>query len=38
MRAQTEAMAWECPPVKPVSDRKRAGDNGKRTPNVVLIS
>ncbi len=29
-RSQTEAMAWECPPVKPVSDRKRA-------PNVVLV-
>ncbi len=29
-RSQTEAMAWECPPVKPVGDRKRA-------PNVVLV-
>jgi hypothetical protein len=30
MRSQTEEMAWECPPVKPIADRKRA-------PNVVLM-
>jgi len=30
LRSQTEAKAWECPPVKPVSERKRA-------PNVVLV-
>jgi hypothetical protein len=30
LRSQTEAMAWECPPVKPVSERKRA-------PNMVLL-
>ncbi|MBL8162838.1 MAG: TIGR03960 family B12-binding radical SAM protein [Anaerolineae bacterium] len=36
MRSQTEEMAWECPPVKPISDRKRAGSDGERTPNVVL--
>jgi radical SAM superfamily enzyme YgiQ (UPF0313 family) len=30
LRSQTEEMAWECPPVKPVSERKRA-------PNVVLL-
>jgi radical SAM family uncharacterized protein len=36
-RAQTEAMAWECPPVKPISERKRSGNEGERTPNVVLL-
>ncbi len=36
-RSQTEPMAWECPPVKPIADRKRAGNDGERTPNVVLI-
>lgn len=38
MRSQTEAMAWECPPVKPMHERKRAGSDGERTPNVVLVS
>ncbi|MBN8594521.1 MAG: TIGR03960 family B12-binding radical SAM protein [Anaerolineae bacterium] len=33
-RSQTEPMAWECPPVKPMADRKRTG--GERLPNVVL--
>jgi radical SAM family uncharacterized protein len=37
LRAQTEAMAWECPPVKPISERKRAGNDGERAPNVVLM-
>jgi len=36
-RSQTEDMAWECPPVKPMSERKRAGGDGERTPNVVLV-
>jgi radical SAM family uncharacterized protein len=36
-RSQTEDMAWECPPVKPIGERKRAGDNGERVPNVALI-
>ncbi len=37
VRSQTEDMAWECPPVKPIAERKRAGDNGERAPNVVLM-
>jgi radical SAM family uncharacterized protein len=39
VRSQTEAMAWECPPVKPISERKRRipGD-GERAPNVALIT
>jgi radical SAM family uncharacterized protein len=36
-RSQTELMAWECPPVKPIGERKRAGDNGERVPNVALM-
>ena len=36
-RSQTEEMAWECPSVKPIADRKRAGDNGERVPNVALM-
>ncbi len=36
-RSQTEDMAWECPPVKPIGERKRAGNDGERTPNVVLV-
>lgn len=36
-RSQTEAMAWECPPVKPISDRKRSENGGDRIPNVALI-
>jgi radical SAM superfamily enzyme YgiQ (UPF0313 family) len=36
-RSQTEDMAWECPPVKPIGDRKRAGDNGERVSNVALM-
>jgi radical SAM family uncharacterized protein len=37
-RAQTDEMAWECPPVKPISERKRAGSDGERTPNVALVN
>ncbi|MBL8153413.1 MAG: TIGR03960 family B12-binding radical SAM protein [Anaerolineae bacterium] len=37
MRSQTDEMAWECPPVKPIHERKRAGNDGERTPNVALI-
>ncbi len=37
LRLQTETMAWECPPVKPIAERKRADSDGQRTPNVVLI-
>ncbi len=33
-RALTEAMAWECPPVKPLADRKRSGE---RAPNVTVL-
>lgn len=37
-RSQTEEMAWECPPVKPISERKRQKPNdGERVPNVVVI-
>jgi radical SAM family uncharacterized protein len=36
-RSQTDEMAWECPPVKPVSERKRGADDGTRTSNVQLI-
>lgn len=36
-RAQTEPLAWECPPVKPVSQRKRASDAEERLPNVTLL-
>jgi radical SAM family uncharacterized protein len=35
-RSQTEDMAWECPPVKPVAQRKR--DRADRTPNVTLVN
>lgn len=36
-RSQTEDMAWECPPVKPIGERKRSGSDGERAPNVVLV-
>ena len=36
-RSQTEELAWERPPVKPIADRNRAGDNGERVPNVALM-
>lgn len=36
-RSQTEDMAWECPPVKPIGQRKRAGSDGERAPNVMLV-
>ncbi len=36
LRSQTEAPAWECPPVTPVSARKRA-EQGERLPNVALV-
>ncbi|MCB9454580.1 MAG: TIGR03960 family B12-binding radical SAM protein [Anaerolineaceae bacterium] len=35
-RAETEALAWECPPVKPISARKRTGDS-ERVSNVALL-
>jgi radical SAM family uncharacterized protein len=37
-RSQTEAMAWECPPVKPISDRKRGPGSDERTINVALLN
>lgn len=37
VRAETEALAWECPPVKPISARKRTSD-AERVPNVALLS
>jgi hypothetical protein len=36
-RSQTELMAWECPPVKPIAARKRGGGTGERVPNVTLV-
>ncbi len=36
-RSQTEKMAWECPPVKPISERGR-GREGERVPNVTLLN
>jgi radical SAM family uncharacterized protein len=38
VRAQTEEMAWECPPVKPISERKKGAKAGdERLPNVALM-
>jgi radical SAM family uncharacterized protein len=38
IRSQTEATDWECPPVKPISDRKRKDtDETIRVPNVTLL-
>ena len=37
-RSQTEKMDWECPPVKPISERKRDRDNGERVANVTLVN
>lgn len=37
-RSQTEAMAWECPPIIPISERKRQKPtDGERVPNVVIM-
>lgn len=35
IRKQTAEMAWECPPVKSIADRKKAASD--RTPNVTII-
>ncbi|MDZ4671700.1 MAG: TIGR03960 family B12-binding radical SAM protein [Phototrophicales bacterium] len=38
IRSQTEATDWECPPVKPISERKRKDtDETIRVPNVTLL-
>lgn len=37
MRSKTDEMAWECPPVKPINQRKRVGNDEERKSNVVLI-
>lgn len=38
VRSQTEAMAWECPPVKPISERKKtAASSDERLPNVAFL-
>ncbi len=39
-RSQTEAMAWECPPVKPIDQRKqqRTPEDIERLPNVTLLN
>ncbi len=38
-RSQTPAEAWECPPVKPRSERRRSkpDDGAERVPNVTLL-
>jgi hypothetical protein len=36
LRKQTEDMAWECPPVKPIGDRKK--QSSERTPNVTIVN
>jgi radical SAM family uncharacterized protein len=36
-RSQTEEMAWECPPVKPIAARKRGANGGERVSNVRLV-
>ncbi len=37
-RSQTAAEAWECPPVKPIGERKRGTpDDVERVPNVNLL-
>lgn len=36
-RAGTEPMDWECPPVKPIAERRRAAGDDARQPNVTLL-
>ncbi|MBC7811919.1 MAG: TIGR03960 family B12-binding radical SAM protein [Burkholderiales bacterium] len=36
IRAQTDDLAWECPPVVPISERKKKS-GGDRVPNVALM-
>jgi len=36
IRSETEKMAWECPPVKPISERKKAA--AERVSNVTLVN
>ncbi|MFW5691158.1 MAG: TIGR03960 family B12-binding radical SAM protein [Chloroflexota bacterium] len=38
IRSQTEQMAWECPPVKPISARKKQATSSERAPNVTLVN
>ncbi|MAU10796.1 MAG: B12-binding domain-containing radical SAM protein [Anaerolineaceae bacterium] len=35
LRQGTDDMAWECPPIKPISER---GKSSERTPNVTLLN
>jgi len=37
-RSTTEEMAWECPPVKPISERGKNRGSGDKQPNVTLIN
>jgi radical SAM family uncharacterized protein len=37
-RSQTEPMAWECPPVKPIGERKRGTGSDEHTVNVALLN
>ncbi len=38
IRSETEKMAWECPPVKPISERKRGEhSDSERVPNVTVL-
>ncbi|MBZ0279015.1 MAG: TIGR03960 family B12-binding radical SAM protein, partial [Anaerolineae bacterium] len=36
-RSQTEELAWECPPVKPISARQRGSGADDRVSNVALL-
>lgn len=37
-RSTTEEMAWECPPVKPISERGKNRGDGDKVPNVTIIN
>jgi hypothetical protein len=37
-RSLTEKMAWECPEVKPINQRKRGNDGDERSANVTLLN
>jgi len=37
-RSTTEDMAWECPPVKPISERGKNRGSGNRQSNVTIVN
>ena len=37
-RSLTEKMAWECPEVKPINQRKRGNDGDEHSANVTLLN